>query len=81
MRSCRSPKTRSATIVRFYTREAGVRGLEREVSKVCRKVVKALVIGKRKAKVVVNAKNIDKYLGVHKYFLRRCRKGRTRSVR
>ncbi len=54
-------------IVRFYTREAGVRGLEREVSKVCRKVVKALVLGKRKAKVVVNSKNIDKYLGVHKY--------------
>ncbi len=54
-------------IVRFYTREAGVRGLEREVSKVCRKVVKALVLGKRKAKVIVNAKNIDKYLGVRKY--------------
>ncbi len=54
-------------IVRYYTREAGVRGLEREVSKVCRKVVKALVLGKRRAKVVVNAKNIDKYLGVHKY--------------
>ncbi len=54
-------------IVRFYTREAGVRGLEREVSKVCRKVVKALVLGKRKTKVVVNSKNIDKYLGVHKY--------------
>ncbi|HMV64534.1 MAG TPA: endopeptidase La, partial [Rhodocyclaceae bacterium] len=54
-------------IVRFYTREAGVRGLEREISKVCRKVVKAIVLGKRKAKVVVNAKNIDKYLGVRKY--------------
>jgi len=54
-------------IVRFYTREAGVRGLEREISKVCRKVVKALVLGKRKTKVVVNSKNIDKYLGVHKY--------------
>jgi ATP-dependent Lon protease len=54
-------------IVRFYTREAGVRGLEREVSKVCRKVVKALVLGKRKAKVVVNAKTLDKYLGVRKY--------------
>jgi ATP-dependent Lon protease len=54
-------------IVRYYTREAGVRGLEREVSKVCRKVVKAIVLGKRKAKVIVNAKNIDKYLGVRKY--------------
>jgi ATP-dependent Lon protease len=54
-------------IVRYYTREAGVRGLEREVSKVCRKVVKAIVLGKRRAKVVVNAKNIDKYLGVRKY--------------
>ena len=54
-------------IVRFYTREAGVRGLEREISKVCRKVVKALVLGKRKSKVIVNAKCLDKYLGVHKY--------------
>jgi len=54
-------------IVRYYTREAGVRALERDLSKICRKVVKALVIKPRKHKVVVNAKNLDKYLGVRRY--------------
>ncbi|HWU85346.1 MAG TPA: endopeptidase La, partial [Rhodocyclaceae bacterium] len=51
-------------IVRYYTREAGVRALEREISKICRKVVKTLVVRKRTTKVIVNAKNLDKYLGV-----------------
>lgn len=51
-------------IVRYYTREAGVRSLEREISKICRKVVKTLVVRKRSTKVIVNAKNLDKYLGV-----------------
>ena len=51
-------------IVRYYTREAGVRALEREISKICRKVVKTLVVRKRSTKVIVNAKNLDKYLGV-----------------
>ncbi|MBW7900181.1 MAG: endopeptidase La [Rhodocyclaceae bacterium] len=54
-------------IVRYYTREAGVRALEREVSKICRKVVKALLLKKRAARVIVNAKNLDKYLGVRRY--------------
>ena len=54
-------------IVRNYTREAGVRALEREVSKICRKVVKALVMKPRKHKIVVNAKGLDKYLGVRRY--------------
>ena len=54
-------------MIRFYTREAGVRGLEHEISKVCRKVVKALVLRKRSTKVIVNAKSLDKYLGVRKY--------------
>jgi ATP-dependent Lon protease len=54
-------------IVRYYTREAGVRALEREISKICRKVVKALVMKKRKNKIVVNAKNLDKYIGVRRY--------------
>ncbi|WP_026187857.1 endopeptidase La [Methyloversatilis universalis] len=54
-------------IVRYYTREAGVRALEREVSKICRKVVKGLVMRKRSSKVVVNAKNLDKFLGVRRY--------------
>jgi ATP-dependent Lon protease len=54
-------------IVRYYTREAGVRSLEREVSKICRKVVKSLVLKKRSSKVVVNEKNLDKFLGVRRY--------------
>jgi len=54
-------------IVRYYTREAGVRSLEREISKVCRKVVRNLLLRSRKSKVVVNAKNLDKYLGVRRY--------------
>src|SRR6186713_1998949 len=61
-------------IVRYYTREAGVRSLERDISKICRKVVKGLLLreseGKaRKAKspVEVSAKNLDKYLGVRRF--------------
>jgi ATP-dependent Lon protease len=54
-------------IVRYYSREAGVRALEREVSKICRKVVKSLVMKARKNKIVVNAKNLDKFLGVRRY--------------
>jgi ATP-dependent Lon protease len=54
-------------VVRYYTREAGVRSLEREISKICRKVVKSLVLRARTSKIVVNAKNLDKYLGVRKY--------------
>jgi ATP-dependent Lon protease len=54
-------------IVRYYTREAGVRALERDISKICRKVVKSLVMKARKNKVVVNAKNLDKFLGVRRY--------------
>jgi ATP-dependent Lon protease len=61
-------------IVRYYTREAGVRSLERDISKLCRKVVKALLLkqsdGKvRKARgpVDINSKNLDKYLGVRRY--------------
>ena len=54
-------------IVRYYTREAGVRALEREISKICRKVVKALVMRPRKNKLVVGAKVLDKYLGVRRY--------------
>ena len=56
-------------IVRYYTRESGVRALEREISKICRKVVKALLLRKDKgaSKVHVTAKNLDKYLGVRRY--------------
>lgn len=54
-------------IIRYYTREAGVRALEREVSKICRKVVKMLLLKKTEKKVVVTSKNIDKFLGVRRY--------------
>src|SRR6187401_3339389 len=61
-------------MVRYFTREAGVRSLERDISKICRKVVKSLLLkqseGKvRKARgpVDINSKNLDKYLGVRRY--------------
>jgi len=54
-------------IVRYYTREAGVRSLDRDVSKICRKVVKELVSGGKERKITVNARNLDKYLGVRRY--------------
>jgi len=55
-------------IVRYYTREAGVRALEREISKICRKVVKTLLLHKGlPKKVAVTAKNLDKYLGVQRF--------------
>ncbi|RPJ48352.1 MAG: endopeptidase La [Betaproteobacteria bacterium] len=54
-------------LVRYYTREAGVRSLEREISKICRKVVKELVSGGKDRKVVVSARNLEKYLGVRRY--------------
>ncbi|MBF6631450.1 MAG: endopeptidase La [Comamonas sp.] len=54
-------------IVRYYTREAGVRSLERELSKICRKVVKGLQLRKLTPQVVINAENLDNYLGVRKY--------------
>ncbi|MBV8666149.1 MAG: endopeptidase La [Burkholderiaceae bacterium] len=54
-------------IIRYYTREAGVRSLEREVSKICRKVVKMLLLKKQDKRVVVNSKNLDKFLGVRRF--------------
>ena len=54
-------------IVRYYTREAGVRSLERELSKICRKVVKALLLKQMQPQVVVNADNLNDFLGVRKY--------------
>jgi ATP-dependent Lon protease len=53
--------------IRYYTREAGVRALEREMSKICRKVVKELVREGEHRKVAVSARNLDKYLGVRRY--------------
>src|SRR5690606_34368020 len=54
-------------IVRYYTREAGVRALEREVGKICRKVVKNLLISDQKETVVVTDANLGDYLGVRRY--------------
>jgi ATP-dependent Lon protease len=54
-------------IIRYYTREAGVRSLEREISKICRKVVKLLLLKKEAAPVVVNADNLEKFLSVRMF--------------
>jgi len=54
-------------IVRYYTREAGVRSLEREISKICRKVVKATQLSQTTGKVVVVEDNLNDYLGVRKF--------------
>jgi len=54
-------------IIRYYTREAGVRALERELSKICRKVVKGSLLKKGDGKSKVTPRNLDKYLGVRRY--------------
>ncbi|MEL0630648.1 endopeptidase La [Psychromonas aquatilis] len=54
-------------IVRYYTREAGVRALEREISKVCRKVVKDILLDKKLKKINVTIDNLKDYLGVRRY--------------
>ena len=54
-------------VVRYYTREAGVRSLEREISKICRKVVKGLQLKKMSGLVTVNGANLNEFLGVRKY--------------
>jgi ATP-dependent Lon protease len=54
-------------IVRYYTREAGVRSLERELSKICRKVVKGLQLKKMLPQVKVTADNLNDFLGVRKF--------------
>jgi ATP-dependent Lon protease len=55
------------SMIRYYTREAGVRSLEREISKICRKVVKLLLLKKEAAPIVVNADNLEKFLSVRMY--------------
>jgi ATP-dependent Lon protease len=54
-------------IVRYYTREAGVRNLEREISKICRKVVKELVLHEKGKKVSISPRNLEKYLSVKRF--------------
>ena len=54
-------------IIRYYTREAGVRGLEREISKLCRKAVKAILLEKSLKKVTINQDNLSEFLGVQRF--------------
>lgn len=54
-------------IIRHYTREAGVRNLERELARLCRKVVKELLLDKKRQKVQISERNLDKYLGVRRF--------------
>ncbi|WP_288064687.1 endopeptidase La [Rodentibacter caecimuris] len=54
-------------IIRYYTREAGVRGLEREISKICRKAVKNLLVDGKLKSITVNADNLKDYLGVKRF--------------
>jgi len=61
-------------ILRYYTREAGVRSLEREIGKICRKVVKGIALKKYEGKVVVTEDNLNDFLGVRKYDFGRAEK-------
>ena len=54
-------------IIRYYTREAGVRGLEREISKICRKAVKNLLVNPKLGSITVNSDNLHDYLGVKRF--------------
>ncbi|MGD9786413.1 MAG: endopeptidase La [Sulfuricellaceae bacterium] len=54
-------------VIRYYTREAGVRSLEREVAKICRKVVKSLLTRRSERRISVTPRNLEKYLGVRRY--------------
>jgi ATP-dependent Lon protease len=61
-------------IIRYYTREAGVRSLEREISKICRKTVKSIQLKAVEGKVVVTEDNLNEYLGVRKFDFGRAEK-------
>ncbi|WP_448566254.1 endopeptidase La [Thalassotalea ganghwensis] len=54
-------------IIRYYTREAGVRNLEREISKLCRKAVKAILLDKSLKKVEITQENLSEFLGVQRF--------------
>ena len=62
-------------IVRYYTREAGVRGMEREIAKICRKVTKELLLDSNKKHVQVSSRNLGKYLGVQRHRYGRAEEG------
>ena len=54
-------------MIRYYSREAGVRNLEREISKICRKAVKQMLLKPSQKAISVNPRNLDKYLGVRRF--------------
>ena len=54
-------------IIRYYSREAGVRNLERSISTICRKIIKECVLNKKQEKTIINKDNLEKYLGVKKF--------------
>ena len=62
-------------IVRYYTREAGVRGLDREIAKICRKVAKELLLDTSRTRVQVSSRNVGKYLGVRRHRFGRAEEG------
>ncbi len=61
------PKSVITDIVRYYSRESGVRGLEREIAKICRKVTKELLLSGQRKQAVITRKNLEKYLGVRQF--------------
>jgi ATP-dependent Lon protease len=54
-------------LIRFYTKEAGVRGLEREISKICRKVVRAVTSSEQQLPMVIEPEQLEDYLGVRRF--------------
>ena len=54
-------------MIRYYSREAGVRNLERDVSKICRKVVKGLLLSTEKTKILISPENLNDYLGIRRF--------------
>jgi ATP-dependent Lon protease len=60
-------RTAVLDIIQHYTREAGVRNLEREISKICRKVVKSLLLKPRTSELRITPRNLEKYLGVRRF--------------
>jgi ATP-dependent Lon protease len=61
------PSETVQSMIRYYTREAGVRNLEREISKICRKVVKAVLLKTKAAEACVSSDDLEHYLGVRRY--------------